>query len=436
MNSELASTQASNRRALLTFMAVLAVVIISTAMAVVYLQHRQLLKSEQEEFHNELTLLGELATEALLRSDYASVENLVRRWVHSHEYISNIRAVMPNNFVLAEINKNTTAKQPLQVSQPVNFNGHTLMTLEVTFDLTSKDTGFTGITSIIIKTTLTALIVIMLLGWLLWNTIKRTALAPLESQIHIREQKEQELLQRSSQLETALKELETFSYSVSHDLRAPLRAIDGFSRVVLEDHSAQLDPEARSYLERVITAVQRMARLIDDLLALSRVSRRELVMTHVDLSTMAKEIIAELQEQSPERRIQVDITPNLSVRGDAHLLHVVLGNLLDNAWKYTSKKQNPHIELACTIRDNKPAQYCIRDNGAGFDMQYAGKLFQPFQRLHSVEEFSGTGIGLATAARIVQRHGGRIWAEGQPGLGAIICFTLADNETGSVQGKP
>lgn len=433
MSSELATTQASNRRALLIFMAVLAVVIISTAMAVVYLQHRQLVKTEQEEFHNELTLLGELTTEALLRSDYASVENLVRRWVYSHDYISKIRAVMPNSFVLAEINKNTKVKQPLQVSQPVSFNDHTLMTLEVTFDLTSKDTGFTGI---IIKTTLTALIVIMLLGWLLWNTIKRTALAPLESQIHIREQKEQELVQRTNQLEAALKELETFSYSVSHDLRAPLRAIDGFSRVILEDHSAQLDPEARGYLERVITAVQRMARLIDDLLALSRVSRRELVMTHVDLSAMAKQIIAELQEQSPERQINVAVEPGLHVRGDAQLLHVVLANLIGNAWKYTSKKPNPHIELACTLHDNEPPQYCIRDNGAGFDMQYAGKLFQPFQRLHSAEEFSGTGIGLATAARIVQRHGGRIWAEGQPGLGAIICFTLTDNETGSVQDNP
>ncbi|HEX5637405.1 MAG TPA: ATP-binding protein, partial [Gammaproteobacteria bacterium] len=258
----------------------------------------------------------------------------------------------------------------------------------------------------------------------LWNTIKRTAMAPLQAQIDSSEKQGLELKQRTIELEAALRELETFSYSVSHDLRAPLRAIDGFSRIVLEDHGKQLDDEGRGYLQRVITAVHHMSELIDDLLALSRVSRREMVMTEVNLSELANDVISELQEQSPQRQVTVDIAPDLIVQGDRELLRVTLHNLLGNAWKYTSKKTDARIEFACNLQGSNPPLFCVRDNGIGFDMKYADKLFQPFQRLHAAAEFPGTGIGLATVARIMERHGGRIWAEGQPGLGTIVCFSL------------
>ena len=420
---QLTTWQTTNRRALLAFTAVLSAVVITAALSVALLQRQYLLNQEKSNFQIEMTLLGELATEALLRSDYDTVESLIRRWMDTHEHITEIRAEMPNSFVLVEIQKNMDMPlhDPIKISHPVSFNGRTLMTLYATSDISDMQTGYTRI---IINTTLISLLFILLLGWLLWNTIKRTALAPLQAQVLGREQQDRELIQRSSELEMALKELETFSYSVSHDLRAPLRAIDGFSRVVLEDHAEQLDDVGRGYLQRVVAAVQRMSLLIDDLLALSKVSRYTLTITDVNLSALATDIVTELQEQSPQRQVKIDIAPNLFARGDSQLLRVVLSNLLGNAWKYTGKKPDAHIEFACNQHGNNPPLFCVRDNGVGFDMQYADKLFLPFQRLHSVEEFPGSGIGLATVARIIQRHGGRIWAEGQTGLGTIVCFTL------------
>ncbi|MDQ1362610.1 MAG: hypothetical protein QG652_470 [Pseudomonadota bacterium] len=426
---QLALSQTSNRRALLAFIAVLSAVVITAAFTVLLLQQRHLLDKEKEELRVEMTLLGELATDSLLRSDYASVEGLIRRWVNKHSHIAEIRAVMPNGFALAEIRKSIPASHPIRISQPVSLNDRLLLTLHVTSDFSYKQTGFT---TIIINTTLVSVLLILLLGWLLWDTLKRTALVPLRTEIIRREKNEHELQQRTAELEAALKELEimhkeleSFSYSVSHDLRAPLRAIDGFSRVILEDFGPQLDPAARGYLTRITAAVERMGGLIDDLLALSRVSRRELVMTDINLSDMAARIMAELQEQSPSRQVSVRIAPGLSTRGDAPLLHIMLGNLLGNAWKYTGKTSPAHIEFSGVREDGGVLWFCVRDNGAGFDMQFSDKLFQPFQRLHSAGEFPGSGIGLATVARIIHRHHGRIRAEGQTGLGATFCFTLA-----------
>jgi signal transduction histidine kinase len=424
--SQLAASQASNRRALLIFIAVLSAVVIAAAAAVLLLQRQYLLSNEQEELRVEMILIGELATDALLRSDYATVEGLLQRWIDRHTHITEIRAVMPNGFVLAEVHKLRSIEHPFSISQPVSFNGRTLLTLHATHDVSAIDSGFA---SIIINITSLSVLFILLLGWLLWVTLKRTALAPLEAQILSRNEKENELLQRTAELEGALKELETFSYSVSHDLRAPLRAIDGFSRVVLEDHGELLNDEGRGYLQRVVAAAHRMGELIDDLLALSKVSRRELNITEVNLSALANDIVTELQDQSPQRQVKIEIAPDLTAKGDAQFLRVVLDNLLGNAWKYTGKKPAAHIEFACTKQGNNPPLFCVRDNGAGFDMQYADKLFQPFQRLHAPEEFPGSGIGLATVARIIARHGGRIWAEGQTGLGTIVCFTLAPATT-------
>jgi PAS domain S-box-containing protein len=250
-----------------------------------------------------------------------------------------------------------------------------------------------------------------------------------------RKQTEQELRELTSELETRVqertaelertnKELESFSYSVSHDLRAPLRAIDGFSRLLLEDYGATLEGEAQDYLIRVRKAVQRMGNLIDDLLNLSRVSRAELRPATVDLSRLATEIAAELREGNGARAVDVSIAPGLTAQGDPQLLRVALHNLLGNAWKYTGKTPQARIEFGAFQQDDETV-YFVRDNGAGFDMQYAGKLFGAFQRLHTEREFAGTGIGLATVARIVHRHGGEIWAEGVPGVGATFYFILA-----------
>ncbi|TAK36976.1 MAG: HAMP domain-containing protein [Chloroflexota bacterium] len=236
-------------------------------------------------------------------------------------------------------------------------------------------------------------------------------------------QEVQERVTAQRQLEQVNHELEAFSYSVSHDLRAPLRAIDGFSHAVLEDYADKLDEEGKQYLQRMCAASKRMERLIDDLLKLSRITRAELRREEVDLSAMAQEITAELRDRQPEREVQLVVTPRLVADGDPRLLRVVLENLLSNAWKFTSKHPRARIELGVTEHEGKPA-YFVRDDGAGFDMAYAEKLFGAFQRLHSAEEFPGTGIGLATVQRIINRHGGRIWAEGAVDEGATFYFTL------------
>jgi PAS domain S-box-containing protein len=234
---------------------------------------------------------------------------------------------------------------------------------------------------------------------------------------------EQRVQQRTAQLEAANKELEAFSYSVSHDLRAPLRSIDGFSRVLMADYPHCLDARGQDYLERVRAAAQRMGRLIDDMLSLSRVGRAEMRREPVDLSALASAVVAELRQREPERRVEVAIQPGLVADGDAALLRIVLDNLLGNAWKFTAHRADARIELGA-LRQDHTCVFYVRDNGAGFDMAYVGKLFTPFQRLHTEQEFPGTGIGLAIVQRIIARHGGRVWAEGAVGHGATIYFTL------------
>lgn len=237
------------------------------------------------------------------------------------------------------------------------------------------------------------------------------------------QQLNQDLKQRAAQLEAANKELESFSYSVSHDLRAPLRSIDGFSHILIEDYSSELPPEGINYLERVRAAARRMAELIDDLLNLARVTRSPLQPKLTNLSAMVETIANEIKEENPTRDVSLSIMPDLMVNGDPHLLHIALENLMSNAWKFTSKKEHALIEFG---QQNKTTErtFYIRDNGTGFDMAYVNKLFGVFQRLHSVSEFPGTGVGLATVHRIISIHGGRIWAEGEEGNGATFFFTL------------
>ncbi len=229
--------------------------------------------------------------------------------------------------------------------------------------------------------------------------------------------------ERTAELKAVNQELESFSYSVSHDLRAPLHSIDGFSRALLQDYPDKLDEQGKHYLQRLGSNVQKMGELIDDLLKLSRITRSDMKLEIVNLSTLAQSIATELQKTRPERQVEFVITPGLSAKGDEHLLRLLLENLIDNAWKYTGKHQQARIEFGSSQADGKQV-FLVRDDGAGFDMTYADKLFAPFQRLHSDSEFPGIGIGLATAQRIINRHGGRIWAEGEIEKGATFYFTL------------
>jgi PAS domain S-box-containing protein len=239
-----------------------------------------------------------------------------------------------------------------------------------------------------------------------------------------KELRRQELSRSNAELASANKELESFSYSVSHDLRTPLRTIDGFSQVLLEDCAGQLDDAAKSHLKRIRAATQRMGTLIDDLLELSRISRAELHVQTVDMSALVHSIAGELRAACPERCVEVHIEDGLRTLADPGLARIALENLLNNAWKFTAKRELAHVEFGVTPHNGVPA-YFVRDNGAGFDPNYAGRLFGAFQRLHSVSEFDGTGVGLATVQRIVRRHGGRIWAESAVDRGATFYFTLS-----------
>jgi light-regulated signal transduction histidine kinase (bacteriophytochrome) len=231
------------------------------------------------------------------------------------------------------------------------------------------------------------------------------------------------VVERTAELEAANKELEAFSYSVSHDLRAPLRHINGFSMALLEDYGDGLDDTGKGYLQEVRNASREMAQLIDDVLQLARVARSEMKREKVDLSELAEDIFTELRKREPGRVVKVSVETGLFGYGDRRLLKIVLTNLLGNAWKFTEKKEDARIVFGFNP-DEKDGGFFVQDNGAGFDMAYADKLYGAFQRLHSVEEFEGTGIGLATVQRIINRHGGRVWAEGAVDKGATFHFML------------
>ncbi|MBI3129795.1 MAG: hypothetical protein HYZ13_00410 [Acidobacteria bacterium] len=234
---------------------------------------------------------------------------------------------------------------------------------------------------------------------------------------------EARVAERTAELEILNRELESFSYSVSHDLRAPLRSIDGFTAILQKTYGGSLDESGRAYMDRVRGATQRMGTLIDDLLTLSRTSRSAMIRRQVDLSQLAESILHDLREGAPERRVDLHITPGLRVEADPTLLRTALENLLGNAWKFTSRKEVARIEVGLESGQGG-GTYFVRDNGAGFDMKYVDKIFAPFQRLHSSTEFEGTGIGLANVQRIVRRHGGELWCEAEVGRGATFYFTF------------
>jgi light-regulated signal transduction histidine kinase (bacteriophytochrome) len=234
---------------------------------------------------------------------------------------------------------------------------------------------------------------------------------------------EHRVVERTRQLEAANRELEAFAYAVSHDLRAPLRSMSGFSQILQESAPPGLDEKSRHYLQRIHDASMRMSGLIDDLLNLSRIGRSELTARPISLSQVAAEAAAAVRERHPKRDVQLEVAPGLEVNADPRLLRIALENLLSNAWKYTARTSQARVSVGMQAGEHGPV-YFVRDNGVGFDIKYADKLFVPFQRLHPETEFPGSGIGLVTVQRIIARHGGRVWADAKPDEGAKFYFTL------------
>jgi light-regulated signal transduction histidine kinase (bacteriophytochrome) len=245
----------------------------------------------------------------------------------------------------------------------------------------------------------------------------------LENEITVRKSVEAELRQSSLELETANKEMEAFTYSVSHDLKSPLRNIEGFSSLLLMRYSAVLDAKGKEYLQYVSESTHLMEKLLEDILGLYRITHAELHVKNVDMSQLAYDVKEELERTDPERKVAFEIMPGMVADGDELLLKLVLQNLIGNAFKFTGKKMNARIEVG-TKKIAGVKTLFIRDNGAGFDMEFANKLFKPFQRLHTPAEFPGTGIGLASVQRIIERHGGKVWAEAELDKGATFYFTL------------
>ncbi|MGZ6268905.1 MAG: sensor histidine kinase [Candidatus Limnocylindrales bacterium] len=270
-------------------------------------------------------------------------------------------------------------------------------------------------------------------GFIEANRALKTANADLELRTRELQTANADLELRTRQLQKANKELESFAYSVSHDLRAPLRAIDGFSQTLIEDCAPLLDEAGRFAIERVRANAIRMGRLIDDMLHLARISHGELRPGPTDLGALASEIVAELREQEPDRNIDVRIAEGLVADVDPDLIRIALANLLSNAFKFTGNQTAPTIDFASETQGDEVV-YFVRDNGAGFDVAYADQIFRPFERLHSQDDFPGTGIGLATVQRVIRRHGGRIWADAAVGRGATLFFTLNSTRSGAGAG--
>jgi light-regulated signal transduction histidine kinase (bacteriophytochrome) len=353
-------------------------------------------------------------------------------WRNKHLGGFTVVAVLSALFCAAVLGYEAGIRQP---NQAAGAPGQTYVVNLGSLHLTLT-VGAMGVLVIFVLTILLAIsILLTLLAFRRRRQVERVN-RELENQIAERERAEEEVrklnadleqrvVERTRQLDTANKELEAFSYSISHDLRAPLRAIDGFSKAVLDEYAEVLDKQGCSYLQRVRAGIQKMSRLIDDLLNLSRVTRGVLRKESINLTALAREVVAELQEGEPSRKVAIEIADGLTAQGDARLTTIVLTNLLGNAWKYTAKRPESQIAFGQENKGNETVFY-VRDNGAGFDMAGADKVFAPFQRLHQDSEFAGTGIGLATVQRIVSRQGGRVWAKAAVNEGATFFFTLGE----------
>ena len=410
----------SNRWALISVSLVLAVFLIVVDMLMIAEERDYLLETAKRHVEDELDLMGELLTEVMIRNDYGSVEQYIPQWSKPRQDVIMVSVVSPNGFEVARFQRDTNSQYPYQLKKTVYYLDKPILDLEIQWDFGAIHSH---IQNRIVKLISMSVVAVVLLGLLLWQVLKRTAIFPLQRYIEEREVFEARLEDHARELAMHVDELESYSYSIAHDLRAPVRSVTSFSQVLLLDVENKLAPQEINTLQRIIAAGKYMAQLIDDILALAKITRDHMVVKPLNLTSMAQSSVNQLRELEPHRDCVVIVHPELSASGDPRLIQLLLDNLLGNAWKYTGKIREARIEFG-VVANGEGKTFYVKDNVVGFDMQYAGKLFQPFQRLHSREEFEGTGVGLATARRIVNRHGGKIWVESEPDKGTTFYFTL------------
>lgn len=412
----------SNKRAILWIMGVLLTLLITLDLIAIRQQYQMTISSAEDYIEKELDLAAKFSIEPLLKDNYIKVEDFFNNWAMSNPHVTSLVAEAPNGFKLIDYKNNIETQHIIDATREVRFKDTLLLTLHLSEDVSHlyQNTSKNSYRLITLS-----IILIISFGYLLWLSIRKTAIAPLEDEINKRKVIEKNLLTKSRDLEYSNKELEAYSYSIAHDLRTPLRSIVSFSQILQQETCDKLDAEEIELLERIVKSGKNMSHLIDDILELSHVSRIALNKTPVNLSEIAQQQLTDLITAESNTDAQISIEENMTTRGDAALLTLLIQNLLSNALKYSKRVEKPYIEFKTASIDQENV-YVIKDNGVGFDKQFAEKLFRPFERLHKKDEFPGTGIGLAMCKRIVDRHHGKIWISSEINQGTTVYFTLPD----------
>ena len=412
MTEELSRT----RRSIVGLVAVLGVFMIIADLLIISQIYQRNITQLETSVQNEASIFANLVSENLNRGDYSSVESAALNWGSRSTHISSIDIVTANGFELGSYRKSEHPAHWKQFSQTIHYGNNASATIHLTVDTSHIRRYVLNLFSQLIAF---SLLLIVLLGYFL----RRVALRPLNEEIEEHLRTEEQLEKSAHGLKLAKNELEAYSYTLAHDLRTPLRAIISFTQIIKEDCSDKLNEEDLDHLSRIHHAGQHMSALIDDLIQLSRISQATVKPADCDVSAIAATLLEQHRQADPDREITCRVQPGMRVFGDPKLIEQLLGNLVDNAWKYTRNTAGPTIEI--DMRRQRGVKYFyVRDNGAGFDMQYVDKLFTPFQRLHAATEFEGTGIGLASVRRVVQMHHGEIRAEAVPDEGCTITFSL------------
>ncbi|MBL1277579.1 MAG: hypothetical protein COB30_015965 [Ectothiorhodospiraceae bacterium] len=410
-----------HRRTLARFVLFLLALLIIADVTVIMQSHSMALELNRQQVNKKLSLAGDFCVEAILKGDYVSVEQFLLAWAEGYDEVLQLKATAANGFLLVNYQRKQNSPHTLTATHQAVFQNQPVLTIEIVENL---DALYSAQRLNALTLVGLSIVIVAIFGYLLWTTLRRTVFLPLRNEIRDHQKAQHELTLRGRELEISNKDLEAFCYSVSHDLRAPLRGIHGFSTVLNEDYNDKLDDTGRDYLRRICDGATKMSLLIDVLLELSHVSRLKLIIKEVNLSEIATDIISDLQFQDPERKVTFTLQPKLIVNGDHQLLRVALTNLFNNAWKYSRLKPQAIIIFSKETSEKGKDIYCVSDNGAGFDTQYADKLFEAFQRLHRQDEFEGTGVGLATVKRVIERHHGQVWATSTLGEGSKFYFSL------------